>query len=372
MSRVLRLGLLWTIIFTLILTGSIYANEAPLVRVKDIARIQGARDNQLYGLGLVSGLSGSGDGTGTIASIQMIANMLEKFGITVDAEDLRMRNIAAVMVTADIASSVRTGDRIDVTVSSIGDARSLQGGFLLPTPLQAGNGEIYAAAQGPVSIGGFVVRGGSSSVQQNHTTVGMVPNGAIVEQEIPQNIVSENQVNLVLQQPDFRTSAQIAETINQMFSPGIAHARDQATISVEVPLNYQNNLVGFIAELEDVPVRPDVNARVIINERTGTIVMGGNVKLATIAVAHGNLNVTVNTSLVIEQPPGFVGDTVAGLDYSVDVEEQAQNLMVLQSNSNVEDLVETLNAIGATPRDIIAILQAIKAAGALYGELIII
>lgn len=372
MSRVLRLGLLWTVIFTVILTASVYANEASLVRVKDIARIQGARDNQLYGLGLVIGLSGSGDGTGTIANVQMIANMLERFGITVDANDLRLRNVAAVMVTADIASSVRTGDRIDVTVSSIGDARSLQGGFLLQTPLQGANGEIYAAAQGPVSIGGFVVRGGASSVQQNHTTVGMIPNGAIVEQEIPQNIVDDNQVNLVLQQPDFSTSAQIADTINQMFSPEIAHALDQSTISVAVPLEYQQNIVGFIAALEDVPVRPEVNARVIINERTGTVVMGGNVKLATVAVAHGNLSVRIDTSLVVEQPSGFVGDTVVGLDYTVDIEEQPNNLMVLESNANVEDLVETLNAIGVMPRDIIAILQAVKAAGALYGELIIL
>lgn len=372
MSRTLRLGLLWTIIFTVILTASVYANEAPLVRAKDVARIQGTRDNQLTGLGLVIGLSGSGDGTGTIANVQMIANMLERFGITVDADALRLRNVAAVMVTADISSSVRNGDRIDVTVSSIGDARSLQGGVLLQTPLQAANGEIYAVAAGSVSIGGFVVRGGGGSVQQNHTTVGMVPNGAIVEQEIPQNIVEDNKVSLVLQQPDFSTSAQIANTINQMFSPGIAQARDQSTIIVDVPVEYQENVVGFIAELEDVPVRPDVNARVVINERTGTVVMGGNVRLATIALTHGNLNVKVDTSLVVEQPPGFVGETVVGLDYDINVDEQSNNLMLMESNTNVEDLVETLNAIGATPRDIIAILQAIKAAGALYGELIIL
>lgn len=344
---------------------NVHANEAPLVRVKDIARVQGVRDNQLYGLGLVIGLNGTGDGSGTLANVQMIANMLERFGITVSADDLRLRNVAAVMVTADIPSSIRKGDRISVTVSSIGDAKSLQGGFLMQTPLQAGNGDVYAAAQGPLSIGGFVVRG-SGSAQQNHTTVAMVPNGAIVEQEIPQTIVQQDGLNLVLTEPDFSTAARLVEVINQAFMPNTAAAYDQSTIMVSIPQAYVNNVVGFVAALEELPIRAGTQARVVINERTGTVVMGADVRIATVAVAHGNLSVRISS-----EPAQMLPVNEHNLDYLSGMDEESDNLMVLDGGSNVEDLVGALNAIGVNPRDIIAILQAIKAAGALYGDLII-
>ncbi len=347
--------------------------DTPLVRVKDIARVQGVRDNQIYGLGLVIGLNGSGDGGGTRASVQMIANMLEKFGITVSADDLRLRNIAAVMVTADLPSVVRTGDRVDVTVSSIGDAKSLQGGFLLQTPLEAANGQIYAAAQGSISIGGFNARGGSSNVQQNHPTVGMIPNGAIVEQDIAGSVSDGQMLTLILSEPDFTTAHRLVEVINQVYDSSTAWAQDQATVRIEIPTNYRNQIVSFIAKLEELPVRPDAQARVIVNERTGTIVMGAGVRISTIAVAHGNLNVRVESSLQVAQPPPFAaGETVVTAEYDIDVTEDVNRLMVLDGTSSVENLVEALNAIGASPRDIISILQAIKAAGALYGELIIL
>ncbi len=359
------------VITVLLVVTGVCADDVVPVRVKDIVRVQGVRDNQLYGLGLVIGLNGTGDGTGALANLQMIANMLEKFGITVSAENLRLRNVAAVMVTADIQSSVRVGDRIDVTVSSIGDAKSLQGGYLLQTPLQAANGETYAAAQGSLSIGGFVVRGGSSSVQQNHTTVAMIPNGAIVEQEIPQSIiVDEGRLNLVLKEADFSTASRLAAAINQVFSNS-AYAQDQSTVAVRIPQEYYNNIVGFVAAIEELPILPDTKARVVINERTGTVVMGSDVRIATVAVAHGGLNVRVDADMQVSQPAGFVGETVTDQNYQIVVEEEPHNLMLLKGSSSVEDLIAALNAIGATPRDIIAILQAIKAAGALYGELVI-
>lgn len=347
--------------------------DGPVVRVKDVARIHGVRENQIYGLGLVVGLQGTGDGSGSRANVQMIANMLEGFGVTVSPNDLRMRNIAAVMVTADISTAVRTGDRINVTVSSIGDARSLQGGFLLQTPLQAANGQIFAVAQGPVSIGGFVVRGGGSGAQVNHATVGMVPNGAIVEREIDSSFEENGLISLVLAEPDFTTAARLVSVINQAYNSDLAWAVDQATIQVNVPVSFRNNVVGFIAEVEELPIRPDVNARVVINERTGTVVMGSSVRIAAVAVSHGSLSVRVESSSQVSQPPSFSdGQTVVTQQTSIEIEEPKSQFTVIDGGSSVQDLVDALNAIGASPRDIIAILQAVKAAGALFGELIII
>lgn len=348
--------------------------DAPVVRVKDVARVQGVRDNQIYGLGLVVGLQGTGDGTGARANIQMIANMLEGFGISVSANDLRMRNIAAVMVTADLPTSLRTGDRLDVTISSIGDARSLQGGMLLQTPLQAANGEIFAVAQGPVSIGGFVVGSGGGGAQVNHTTVGLVSNGAIVERELEASEFAEDGIiSMVLVEPDFTTASRLVQVINEVYQENLAWARDQGTVEIEVPAGYLRNVVGFIAELEELPIRPDVNARVVINERTGTVVMGSSVRVATVAVSHGSLKVHVQTEPVISHPPSFSdGNTVVTNEIRMNVQEEPSHFAMVGGTTNVQDLVDALNAIGATPRDIIAILQAVKAAGALFGELIII
>lgn len=371
---------LWlAVVIVLIVTGFVRAVEpvrydVPAVRIKDIARVQGVRENQIYGLGLVVGLQGTGDSTGARANIQMIANMLESFGITVSANELRLRNIAAVMVTADLPTSLRTGDRLDVTVSSIGDARSLQGGFLLQTPLEAANGEIFAVAQGAVSIGGFIVRGGGASAQVNHATVGSVPGGAIVERELEtQDFAAGGSISMVLLEPDFTTASRLVQVINAVYEEGIARARDQATVEIEVPAGYLHNVVGFIAELEELPVQPDVNARVVINERTGTVVMGASVRIATVAVAHGNLRVQIQAAPVISQPlPLSEGISVIDREISIEVEDEPSQFAVLGGTSNVQDLVDALNAVGASPRDIIAILQAVKAAGALFGELIIL
>ena len=340
--------------------------DTPIVRVKDVARVQGVRDNQIYGLGLVVGLQGTGDGAGSRANLQMIANMLENFGITVSASDLRLRNVAAVMVTADLPTSLRVGDRIDVTVASIGDARSLAGGYLLQTPLQAANGQIFAVAQGPLSVGG--ASGRSSGSSSTITTVGTVPSGAIVERELEyRNLAADGRLSLVLLDPDFTTAQRLVDVINAAFGTVLARARDQGTVEVEVPLGYLGNVVAFIAELEELPIRPDSNARVVINERTGTVVMGSQVRIAPIAVSHGNLKVQIGS----ENRSGAEG--VDGFfDELMMQEARYGTSTVLGGTPSVKELVDALNAVGASPKDIIAILQAVKAAGALFGELIIL
>jgi len=366
----------------LALSGIVWASDGPqvgiipvepLVRVKDIARVQGVRDNQLVGLGLVVGLAGTGDGRGTLANVQMVANMLANFGVPVDARSLRTRNVAAVMLTADLPAYVRPGDRIDVTVSSLGDAKSLEGGYLLQTPLEAANGQIYAVAQGPVSVGGFSAGAGGASVQKNHPTVGIVPNGAIVEAEVPTSFLAGDEITLLLHRPDFTTAARLAKAVDEAFGQPVAEAVDRAAVRVKVPPAYEDDVVGFVAAVEEVVLRPDAPAKVVINERTGTIVMGHHVRISTVAVAHGPLRVKVQPRVEVHQPPPLsAGETVVVETPELEVEEEERAISVLRSGADVEELVAALNAIGATPRDIIAILQAIKAAGALYGELEII
>ncbi|MGI6038572.1 MAG: flagellar basal body P-ring protein FlgI [Limnochordia bacterium] len=345
----------------------------PLVRIKDIARVQGVRDNQLVGLGLVVGLNGTGDGRGAVANIQMVVNMLENFGITVDADQLRVRNIAAVMVTATLPTDVRAGDNLDVTVSSLGDARSLQGGFLLQTPLEAANGRVYAVAQGPISIGGFEVSGGGASASRNHATVGRIPAGAIVEREVPSTVTDGQELTLVLHQPDFTTAARIADAIQGRLGRGTARALDRSAVLVQIPEPYQNDIVSLISTLEELQVQPDAAAKVVINERTGTVVMGHHVRIAAVAVAHGGLRVRITPELEVHQPPPFSsGETVVGAMPQLEVEEEEGALALIPTTTSVDDLVQALNTMGVTPRDIISILQAIDAAGALYGELEII
>lgn len=361
------------VLFLAVSAGAQEASHAPAVRIKDIARLEEVRDNQLTGLGLVVGLNGTGDGRGSQANIQMVVNMLARFGVTVSADDMRLRNAAAVMVTATLPPFARPGDAIDVTVSSFGDARSLQGGFLLQTPLMAANGQVYAVAQGPVSIGGFNVRSGGSSVQQNHPVVGIVANGAIVERAVPVELGDGEMLTWVLRNPDFTTATRMAEAINERFGSDTAVAVDQSAVRVRVPAALRSNPVPFVSMVEELTVRPDVAAQVVINERTGTVVLGHDVRIATVAVAHGGLSVRVQPKIEVSQPlPLSEGETVVTVTPEISVEEQAGRLMLLPSGSSVGELVDALNAVGATPRDIIAILQAIKAAGALYGELVVI
>ena len=340
----------------------------PQMRVKDIARVDGVRSNQLVGLGLVVGLAGTGDSSG--ASLQMVANMLERFGLTIAESELRSRNAAAVTVTAELPPFARPGDTIDVTVSSLGSARSLAGGFLLQTPLQAGDGQVYAVAQGAVSIGGFEASAGGSSAARNHATVGRIPSGAIVEGRVISEIGADGRITWLLHQPDFTTASRVATAINAELGDNLAQAIDGSAVEVVIPSRYQESLVDFITLMEELPVATDSMARVVINERTGTVVIGHRVRLATVAVSHGGLTVRVGTEDVVSQPPPFSdGETVVTRQTRLQVEEEPGQLAVLPTGASVEDLVNALNAVGASPRDVIAILQAIKEAGALYGEL---
>ncbi|MFW5873443.1 MAG: flagellar basal body P-ring protein FlgI [Bacillota bacterium] len=343
----------------------------PIVEIGNITRIDGARDNQLIGYGIVVGLAGSGDSTRSRATVQSVANMLDSFGVEVDADEVRSRNIAAVMVTADLPHNANSGDQIDVNVNSMGDARSIQGGTLLMTPLEAGDGQVYAVAQGSVSIGGYNVRGGGQEVRENHPTAGNVPGGATVEKNIDYQLDSE-ELTLILDNSNFKTASEIAETINNNFegNDNYAMAENESRIKVEVPQDYQNRIVDFIAEVNSLEVRPSMDAKVVINERTGTVVQGHNVRLSTVAVSHGNLSVMITTNTEVSQPEPFSeGQTVEVEETEIQVEEEEGQMMVLEGRSNVYDIVTALNAIGASPRDLVAIFQEIQAAGALHGQL---
>lgn len=345
---------------------------APGSRLKDLARVSNDRPNQLNGLGLVIGLEGTGDSAGTIANVQMVANALSHYGVAVSASQLRVKNVAAVIVTANLPAFARTGDRIDVTVSSFGDAKSLQGGVLLLAPLQGVDGEIYAVAQGPVSIGGFNASSGGTKVQKNHPTVGLVPGGALVEREVP-NAMATDFLTLVLNQPDFTTAARVARAINQAFAAESARAVDKGTVTVTIPAPYEARPVEFIAALGELVVRPDTAAKVVVNERTGTVVIGQEVSLSPVAVAHGSLSIKISAEPQVSQPaPLSQGQTVVVPETTVVAAETEARFSTLGGGTSVADLIKALNSLGATPRDVVAILQAVKAAGALNAELEII
>jgi flagellar P-ring protein precursor FlgI len=340
-------------------------------RVKDISSIAGVRENQLIGYGLVVGLNGTGDGTRSEFTTQALANMLRGLGLTIDPGDIRVNNVAAVMITATLPPFARAGGRLDILVSSLGDAKSLQGGTLLLTPLRAPNGEIYAVAQGPVSIGGFAASGrAGGGVQKNHPTVGSIAGGALIEREVPFQFTGRQGFRLILHDPDFTTSFRLAQMINTQMGEEIARAMDSGTIEVHVPEAQQRNLVEFVSTLEHMEIAPDSIAKVVLDERTGTVVIGENVRISTVAIAHGNLSIEIKENPTVSQPAPFSqGTTVVTPDSDVRVEEERTNLILVPEAVTIRDLVRALNAIGVSPRDLIAIFQAIKAAGALQAQL---
>jgi flagellar P-ring protein precursor FlgI len=352
--------------------------EPMLVRVKDVARIVGVRDNELYGYGLVIGLNGTGDRrTNAFFTTQSIQNLLTRQGINLPAtvrNTIEPKNAAAVIVTAKLPPFAKPGTTIDVTVSSLGDATSLAGGTLLLAPLQAADGKVYAVAQGSVSIGGgFSVTAPATgeTVQKNHPTVGRVVNGATVEREVPMPI-GPQRVSIALLQPDFTMSARLAQAINAGLGTGAAEALDAASVAVAVPASAQGRLVEFMAQIEQVELSADAPAKVIVNERTGTVIMGSQVRITTVAVSHGNLSIQIKAESQVSQPPPFApagAQTVVVPKTETTVREEKAPLVLLKSGASIGDLVQGLNAIGATPRDLIAILQAIKRAGALHAEL---
>ena len=342
-----------------------------VTRIKDIAKVQGVRSNQLMGYGLVVGLNGTGDSNKSVETVQSIVNMLKTYGVAVSQSALKSDNVAAVMVTATLPPFVREGDTIDITVSSIGDADSIQGGTLLQTPLKAGNGEVYAVAQGAVSTGGFMAGrgGGNSTATKNFPTVGMTPNGAIVERTVEDDLGNNGRLSLSLAHPDFTTASRMAEAINSQYG-AIASAVNPGRIDISVPSYFRRNVVGFVASIEELPVMPDKVAKIVVNERTGTIVMGGDVSVDEIAITQGGLSIRVQKNQEANQPDPFsYGTTIVTKNTDVTVTEDKASTIVLPATANVSDIVGALNAVGATPRDTISILQAMKAAGALHAEL---
>jgi flagellar P-ring protein precursor FlgI len=350
-------------------------------RIKDIAEIVGVRNNQLLGYGLVGGLNGSGDKQGTEFTIQSLTNMLLKMGINVDPFQVKVKNVAAVVVTAELPAFARPGMKLDVLVSSIGDAKSLQGGTLMLTPLQGVDGETYALAQGPLSLGGYAAgaggneagAGGNARVK-NHPTVGTIPSGAVVERAVEVPLDVRERLHFVLHQPDFTTADAVSKAMNESVGQVVASSQDSRTVFVDVPAQFQDRVVDYIARLETIEVSVDAPARVVVNERTGTVVMGENVRISTVAVSHGGLSVVITEEPVISQPSPFsrTGRTVETRDTEVSVKEDESHLMVLPAGVSLGEVVKALNAVGITPRDLIAILQAMKSAGALSAELIII
>lgn len=343
-------------------------------RIKDLVMVAGARDNQLVGFGLVVGLAGDGD-KDPVYTVQSVANMLQRFGISVPASTLSAKNVSAVMVTADIHSFVKNGTRIDVTVSSFGDAKSLQGGVLLQTPLLGADGKVYAVAQGPLAVGGFIGGqggGGGATVQKNHPTVGQISGGALVEREIPSEIVRDHTIELLLREPDFTSAARMAAAINAVF-PESSLAVDPTTVRVKVPEGLEHAAVDFVARLESIEVTPDIPARIVINERTGTIVATSKIKISRCAVSHGELTITIASSLDVSQPGNFseAGKTVVTPRTDTKVTEGQGKLIPMDDMPSVEKIAAALNALGVTPRDMMSIFTAMKQAGALQAELVL-
>jgi len=363
------------IILTLFLLLFMLPATGTAERIKDIADVEGVRDNALIGYGLVVGLNGTGDNsTNARFSVFGILSMLEKLGVSLRGnKDLSLastkpKNIAAVMVTATLHPFARPGQKLDVNVSSLGDAKSLRGGTLLVTPLLGGDGQIYAMAQGSISIGGFTASGKGASLVKNHPTAGRIPNGANIEKSAPDALRNDqNKVILNLRQADFTTAKRMADAINAHFGNGMAQALSAGSIAVENPTS---NAVSLIAELEGIELTTDHPAVVVMDERTGTIVMGSEVRIDTVAVAHGNISVSVTETPQVSQPNAFAGGTTTIVERTdLQVEEQKAQLVVLPKQVSLASLVTALNAVGATPNDLIAVLQAIKAAGALHAEL---
>ncbi len=366
-KRILIIPLLLLLTFHFSLFTAVYAE-----RIKDIASFEGVRENQLVGYGLVVGISGTGD-TG-LATLQGIANMLQRMGIAVKARDIMAKNTAAVMVTATLLPFPKPGSKVDALVSTLGDAKSLQGGTLLLTHLKGPDGNVYALAQGPVSIGGFAGGGGGTVVQKNHLTAGKVPQGAIVEQDLPFTLGNGGEIKIFLHRPDFTTATALAQKVNKTLNSEYASTIDPSAIRLKIPPGYVDKKVELIALIEGLDISVDVPARVVINERTGTVVIGDKVTISPVAIAHGNLTIEIRTEFRVSQPPPFApekAETVVVPQKDVTVKEQRGSLIEV-SGTTLGEIVRALNALGVTPRDLIAILQALKASGALRAELEII
>lgn len=341
-------------------------------RIKDIANFEGVRDNQLIGYGLIVGLDGTGD-KGK-AAVQSVVNMLTKMGLTLNPNDIKSKSIASVVITSTLPPFAKPGMKIDALVSTIGDASSLQGGTLLLTPLKGPDGKVYGLAQGPVSIGGFAAEGEAASVQKNHPTAGKIPSGITIEREPVFSLGNGNEIRLFLHKADFATADKVSKKINTAFKGEYAFPADPSSVKLTIPPAYKNNMVALISRIDMLDVSIDMPARIIINERTGTIIIGDNVKISPVAIAHGSLAIEIKEKSMVSQPGAFAprgAATTVVPRTRIAVEEQGGTLFKV-AGVTLGDVVRALNALGVTPRDLISILQALKSAGALQAELEII
>jgi flagellar P-ring protein precursor FlgI len=366
--RLRRMGAVW--LFQVLGFSSLLQAS----RVKDLTLVSGGRENQLVGYGLVIGLAGDGDSNAQ-GTLRSVANTLQRFGITIDPTQIKAKNVAAVMVTTDIGPFLRNGARIDVTVASMSDAKTLQGGVLLQTPMLGADGRVYAVAQGPIAVGGFLGGAGGAggaTVQKNHPTVGVISSGAIIEREIPARFINDGLLTLQMHNPDFTSAARMATAINAAF-PGSALARDAASIEVKLPEDYRGREVAFLADLGQIEVTPDTLARIVINERTGTIVATSTVRLSQVAISLGSLTITVTSNVGVSQPNSFnnSGETVAVPSTQTNVDEVKGGFTIVNDAPSIERLAAALNALGVSTREMMAIFQTLKRSGALQAELLI-
>lgn len=339
-------------------------------RLRDVARLQGVRGNQLLGYGMVVGLDGTGDKDQTKFTVQSLTNLLARQGLSISPTAVKVKNVAAVMVTAELPAFAKSGQKMDVTVSSTGDAKSLAGGTLLMTGLQGPDHQVYAVAQGSVLVGGFSASGGGASVTKNHPTAGRIPDGALVEREIPGNFNDRPNLRYSLQEEDFTTVIRVVHSINEELGEKAAKALDSRTVEVAIPKEFQGRAVELVARLENLNVQLQPRARVVVNEKTGTVILGSDVKVGAVSIIQGGLSIVVSSTPLVSQPkPLSLGKTVTAAKKDVTVVEEKPKTISIEPGVSVGKLAEMLNALGVTPRDMVAILQAIKDAGALNAEL---
>lgn len=371
MARTLVLAVL-LLAHILFLAVVLAPSAADAARLKDIASFSGVRSNELVGYGLVVGLAGTGDGTSSTFTMRSMSNMLEKMGVEADPNNLKPKNVAAVMVTAKMPVSSKPGSTIDVTVSSLGDAKSLLGGVLLITPLKGLDGRVYAVGQGALTIGGFTAAGAAAGAQKNIPTVGRIPSGAVVERGVPFKFNNQDMMTLNLSVRDFGTTMQVVNKINASMGGEYASAKDISTVDLRLPERFRGDMVPLMASLENLNISPDGKARVVVDEKTGTVVLGQDVRLSKVAVAHGSLQIVISEDQEVSQPGPFSdGETVVVPRTDIQVTEENNQLMLMEG-ATLQELVDGLNSIGASPRDLISIIRALKVAGSLHAEVEVI
>ncbi len=357
----------------LMFSGALSATEPVAVKIRDLTSVEGVRENPLIGYGMVVGLTRTGDSQQTVFTTQTLANIMQRMGAQMPAATARVNNVAAVFVTASLPAFARPGTPLDVTVSSIGDAKSLEGGLLLLTPLYGADGQVYAAAQGPIVVGGFAVGGTGASKQMNHPTLGRIPAGGRVERSVAFDFNRLSPVSLLLREPDFSTAGKISDAINRDFGRAVASARDGGRVEVDPGATGVANLTALLARIENLMVAVQRRARVVVNERTGTVVMGKDVRLGAVSILHGGFSVQISTEYYVSQPlPQSQGKTEVVPQTELQAKDSPAKRLEIGEGANIDQLVSGLQSMGATARDVISILQAIKAAGALDADLEVI